>query len=73
MVRIDLKARRVDMLIPDAELARRKAAYKPPKLEHQTPWEEIYRSTVGQLQGGMCMELATHYHRVVDKIPRHSH
>jgi dihydroxy-acid dehydratase len=72
-VRIDLKKRRVDMLISDAELAKRKRDYKPPKLVSMTPWEEIYRSTVGQLSTGMCMELATHYHRAVDSIPRNSH
>jgi len=72
-VRIDLKARRVDLLLSDEALAARRRALKPPALENQTPWEEIYRSTVGQLSTGMCMELATHYHRIVEKIPRHSH
>jgi len=72
-VRIDLKTRRVDMLISDEALAKRRRELTLPKLENQTPWEEIYRNTVGQLATGMCMELATHYHRVVDKIPRHSH
>jgi dihydroxy-acid dehydratase len=72
-VRIDLKKRRVDMLISDAELAKRKRDYKPPTLVSMTPWEEIYRSTVGQLSTGMCMELATHYHKAVDSIPRNSH
>jgi len=72
-VRIDLKARRVDLVLSDAALAERRRALTLPKLENQTPWEEIYRSTVGQLSTGMCMELATHYHRIVEKIPRHSH
>ncbi|MBI3517494.1 MAG: dihydroxy-acid dehydratase family protein, partial [Proteobacteria bacterium] len=72
-VRIDLKARTVDMVISEAELAKRKRAYQPPKLVNMTPWEEIYRSTVGQLSTGMCMELATNYHRAVKAIPRNSH
>ncbi len=72
-VRIDLKARSVDMLISEAELAKRKRDYKPPKLVSMTPWEEIYRSTVGQLSTGMCMELATNYHQAVKAIPRNSH
>jgi dihydroxy-acid dehydratase len=72
-VRIDLNTRRVDMLLSDEVLAKRRRELKPPKLENQTPWEEIYRNTVGQLSTGMCLEFATHYHRVVDKIPRHSH
>ena len=72
-VRIDLGARRVDMVLSDEELAKRRREWTPPKLAHQTPWEEIYRSSVGPLSTGMCLELATHYHRVIDRIPRHSH
>src|SRR5258708_39079209 len=72
-VRIDLKARAVNMLISEAELAKRQRDYKPPKLVNMTPWEEIDRSTVGQLSSGMCMELATHYHRAVKSVPRNSH
>jgi dihydroxy-acid dehydratase len=73
MVRIDLNARTVDMLVPEAELAKRKRDYKPPKLVSMTPWEEVFRSTAGQLSTGMCMELATHYHGAVKSIPRNSH
>jgi xylonate dehydratase len=42
-------------------------------LEHQTPWQEIYRSMVGQLSTGGCLEAATRYQRVASQIPRHSH
>ena len=28
---------------------------------NQTPWQELYRSTVGQQATGACMELATRY------------
>ena len=48
-IRIDLNTRRVDVLLPDAELAARRAAWAPPELVNKTPWEEIYRGTVGQL------------------------
>jgi dihydroxy-acid dehydratase len=72
-VRIDLNEARVDMLISDEELAARRAVYEPPKLENQTPWEELHRSTVGQLGTGMCMEPAVKYHKVREKMPRHSH
>jgi dihydroxy-acid dehydratase len=61
------------MVLSDEELAKRKRELKLPKLENQTPWEEIYRSTVGPLSTGMCLEFATQYHRVIDRIPRHSH
>jgi dihydroxyacid dehydratase/phosphogluconate dehydratase len=74
-VRVDLPRRRVDVLIPEEELARRRAAWKPPQLLHQTPWQEIYRSLVGQLSTGACLEPATLYLDVVAQRgnPRHSH
>ncbi len=60
-IRIDLNTRKVDVLIPPDELAARRAAWTPPKLLHKTPWEEIYRSMVGQLGTGGCLEPATMY------------
>src|SRR5215510_13639125 len=49
VIRIDLNARRVDALVPDAEWAARRKAWVPPKLVSQTPWEEIARANTGQL------------------------
>jgi len=47
----------------------------PPRLESQTPWQELYRSTVGQLDTGGCMELAMKYQDLVHTrgLPRDSH
>ena len=45
------------MLLDDAELARRWAAHTPRTPENQTPWQEIYRSSVGQLADGGCLEI----------------
>lgn len=72
-VRIDLKSCRVDLLVDDDELARRRAAYTAPPITHQTPWQEIYRSCVGQLSTGACLELATCYRNVASQLPRHNH
>jgi len=74
-VRVDLKTRRVDVLIDDAELEKRRAAWRPPELVHQTPWQEIYRKMVGQLSTGGCLEPATLYLDIVRTRgnPRHSH
>ncbi|WP_206665534.1 IlvD/Edd family dehydratase [Jejubacter calystegiae] len=74
-LRVDLNQRRVDLLIDDAEMERRRAAWKPSLPPSQTPWQEIYRSMVGQLSTGGCLEPATLYLRVVndDNLPRHSH
>ncbi len=64
-IRIDLNTRRVDVLLPDAELMARRAAWVAPKPVNQTPWEEIYRGTVGQLATGGCLEPATLYLNVL--------
>ena len=74
-IRVDLNTRRVDVLIDDAEMEARRAAYAPPDLVHQTPWQEIQRRMVGQLSTGACLEPATLYLRVVAThgTPRHSH
>ncbi len=72
-VRIDLNEGTVNMLVDDAELAARRAAWQAPELFHQTPWQEIYRDTVGQLATGACLEAAVKYQEVRRNIPRHSH
>ncbi|MDR6391673.1 IlvD/Edd family dehydratase [Paraburkholderia phenoliruptrix] len=74
-IRVDLNARKVDVLVDEAELARRRehATFAIP--EAQTPWQELYRKTVGQLSTGGCLEPATLYLNVIEKRgnPRHSH
>ena len=54
------------MLLPPGELEARRSAWKPPKLANMTPWEEIYRSMVGQLGTGACLEPATLYLNVIE-------
>ena len=46
-IRIDLAAGTCDMLVSDEEIARRKPEGLPPVPESATPWQELYRSTVG--------------------------
>jgi len=73
VVRIDLEAGRCDALLSDEEIARRKRETPPPIPESATPWQELYRSTVGQLDSGAVMELAVKYRGVAQKTPRHNH
>ncbi len=73
MIRIDLNHGSIDMLLGSDELEQRRAAYEPPEFDHHTPWQEIYRSTVSQLDSGGVIELATRYHDLRRHIPRHSH
>jgi dihydroxy-acid dehydratase len=77
-VRIDLNNGTADMLLPEDELARRRAALEkrggygvPPS---QTPWQEIQRALVDQLADGMVLKSAVKYHRVAQKsVPRDNH
>ncbi|TPE61573.1 dihydroxy-acid dehydratase family protein [Sandaracinobacter neustonicus] len=77
-VRIDLRRGTADMLISDEELARRRAAldasggYAHPA--SQTPWQEIQRRLVGQLESGAILEGAERYQRIAAKgLPRDNH
>jgi dihydroxy-acid dehydratase len=78
-VRIDLNRGTANIVISHAELARRRKAlerqggYKFPK--SQTPWQEIQRAMVDQLEGGMVLKPAVKYHDVAHTmgIPRDSH
>jgi dihydroxyacid dehydratase/phosphogluconate dehydratase len=72
-IRIDLNTGRCDMLISDEELAKRKAEGIPAVPASQTPWQEIYRDTVGQLETGAVMELAVKYQGIAKVLPRHNH
>jgi dihydroxy-acid dehydratase len=77
-VRIDLNNGTADMLLPEDELARRRAALEkrggygvPPS---QTPWQEIQRALVDQFADGMVLKSAVKYHRVAQKsVPRDNH
>jgi dihydroxy-acid dehydratase len=74
-IRVDLNQARVDVLISDEEIAERRRSLPRPTLDNQTPWQEIYRSTVGQLDTGGCMELAVKYQDLAHQkgIPRDLH
>ena len=77
-VRIDLRKGTADMLVPKAELDRRRVAldeaggFAVPK--SQTPWQEIYRSLTDQMADGQVLRGADRYQRVAQtSIPRDSH
>ena len=74
-IRVDLNARSVQLLVDEEELERRRASTKFEIPPAQTPWQELYRQTVGQLSTGGCLEPATLYLKVIAERgnPRHSH
>jgi dihydroxy-acid dehydratase len=72
-IKVDLKQKRVDVLLSDEEIAARRAQLKPAEITNHSPWEEFYRANVGQLETGACLEFAVKYHDVRKVVPRHSH
>ena len=78
-IRIDLNKGTCNVLIPDAELAERRKAleaaggYQYPA--SQTPWQEMQRAVVGQMETGMVLENAVKYQRIAQTkgIPRDNH
>jgi dihydroxy-acid dehydratase len=72
-VRVDLRNRRVDVLISDEEVLRRRAALEQPAMRSDSPWQELYRAHVGQLESGACFDFATKYQDLRRIVPRHSH
>jgi xylonate dehydratase len=72
-IRIDLDAGTCDMLVSEEEIARRRKDGLPPVPESATPWQELYRATVGQLSTGATLEMAVKYRGVAKKTPRHNH
>src|ERR671912_316629 len=74
VIRIDLGSGRCDMLVPEEEIERRKREEGIPDFpESQTPWQEIYRASVSQLDGGGVLEAALKYRGIATKTPRHNH
>jgi dihydroxy-acid dehydratase len=79
MVRVDLNTGDCNMLVPEAELKKRRAeleksgGYKVP--ESQTPWQEIFRKETDQLAQGMVLKGATKFRRIakVHPVPRDNH
>jgi dihydroxy-acid dehydratase len=72
-VKVDLRNRRVDLLVTDEEIAARRAALPEAVLRNDSPWQELYRTHVGQLDTGACLEFAVGYRELRGVVPRHSH
>ncbi|MDY0871926.1 IlvD/Edd family dehydratase [Dongia rigui] len=78
-IRVDLNTGEVNMLVEPAELQARRDALKKaggyPFPEHQTPWQEIQRGIVDQLNEGMVLKPAVKYQRIAQSkgLPRDNH
>ncbi len=77
-VRIDLNTRRVDMLVSEDEIARRRseleAAGGYPCPDSQSPWQALFRERVRPFAEGMVFDGATQYRDIAGKyLPRNNH
>jgi len=73
VIRIDFNRGRCDMLVDEAELARRKGEPAPPVPADATPWQRLYRQTVTQLSDGAIIEGADDFRGIARTLPRHNH
>jgi dihydroxy-acid dehydratase len=79
VIRVDLKAGRVDVQLDHGELAARRAALDAaggyPFPASQTPWQALYRAQVGQMDTGAILEPAAGFQRIAQTrgLPRHNH
>jgi dihydroxyacid dehydratase/phosphogluconate dehydratase len=72
-VRVDLKTRRVDALVPESEWTTRGTTAFATPPPNATPWQQLYRNHVGQLHTGACLDFACEYRAVCATVPRHNH
>lgn len=72
-VRVDLKGRRVDALVPLEEWNQRESGGVQHIPETATPWQKLYRDHIGQLHTGACLDFACSFRQVCKTVPRHNH
>jgi dihydroxy-acid dehydratase len=72
-IEVNLRTRRLDVLLTPEQIQQRRDNLKPVKLTHDSPWQELYRTHVGQLSTGACLEFAVRYRDLGKVVPRHSH
>jgi dihydroxy-acid dehydratase len=60
-------------LISEEEITARWKTLEQKPLVHDSPWQELYRAHVGQLETGGTFDFATRYHDLRKIVPRHSH
>ena len=78
-VRFDLRKSRVDVLVSPSEIVARRKALEAaggyPYPESQTPWQEMQRAVIGQMDTGAVLEPAVKYQRIAQTkgLPRDNH
>ena len=72
-IEIDLNRGTANILIDESELEMRRQNLRLAIPPHQTPWQQIYREQVGQLDSGAVLEPAVRYTDLRRIIPRDNH
>ena len=72
-MKVDLTSRRVDVLLDNEEIRARHSRLQATPLKNDSPWQQLYREHVGQLETGGCLEFAVQYRDLRSIVPRHSH
>jgi dihydroxy-acid dehydratase len=62
-MRIDLNKRRVDLINFSNQNLKKEERKRKYQKKNQTPWQEIFRNTVGQLEDGACINSRSHLFR----------
>ena len=73
IIKIDLNKYTADMLVNEKEIEKRKLDGIPSYPESQTPWQEIYRKNVGQIDKGAVLEDAVKFQNIKKDLPRNNH
>ncbi|GGO29083.1 dihydroxy-acid dehydratase [Microbispora rosea subsp. aerata] len=71
LIRLDVSARRLDLLVDDAELERRRAAWQPSRPPAERGWVRLYSEHVLQADKGADLDFLVGGDG--DAVPRHSH
>ncbi|MEN9736031.1 MAG: hypothetical protein RL129_741, partial [Actinomycetota bacterium] len=70
-ISLDVPSRRIDLLVSEEELAKRKAAWKPQPPKYTRGWGKLYYETVQQAHLGADLDFLNGSSG--DYVPRHSH
>jgi dihydroxy-acid dehydratase len=72
IIRIDIGKKRCDVkILPEDWMSRTSSAADVPA--DQTPWQRLYRATVGPLSDGAIIEGAEQFGNLAENLPRHNH
>ena len=73
IIKIDLNNYTADMNVDKAEIEKRKTNGIPKYPKSQTPWQEIFRKNVGQIDKGAVLENAVKFQDAKKDLPRNNH